>query len=167
MASIDDPVVSVCLIGERTRRGAPVKVRFAVASKIVSDNLFAGVVVGQVDLDILINEPFRVLFAGSKVLSAEIGWKDYVGDKEKTNDEVAEDCRAAVELSTERFKELIVIDDDNETCTLIPEALKKGAFTEKEVFVIREGDNCQLVDVLAPLLKVTLRGQSQLSQFVL
>lgn len=167
MAGKSDDDVSICLIGERVRRGAPVKARFVVVSKKVSEHFYAGVVVGQVDLDILVNEPFWLLFDGPKVASAVIGWKDYVGNKERDSDEVREDCRAAVDVCTERLAGLVTIDEENGTCTVSGEALPLGSFNAKEVFVVREGENLRLVDALAPLLKVVIRGEARLSTFVI
>ena len=158
--------VVVSVLGERLRRSSPVTVRFAVSFVQCSQNEFVGIVVGFEDLDIIFKERFSAKIDGTKAMSVNIGGIDRVTKRELDSEELSEGEIVACDICNKVASEIITFDEELNTCFVSETAVPHGKFTSESFFVFCRGErNDVLVDSLAGLLGIKVRGRADLSQY--
>ena len=159
------PNTSVFIVGERTRRKAPVKVRIAVVSQQLGNpKEFAGVIAGLVDLNMVLVDRFYVRLAGKRMANARIGWIDRMTNEEVDFSRWSEVSKLATLHCSSVLAGLIRASESH--CTIIDDALEHFNVTETGFHLcVRGNPPTSLIDQLAKLLDISIRGKSSFSQF--
>jgi hypothetical protein len=175
MAATQAPAVSVAipvrieLLAERTRKGAPLKVRFGIFACQLAEDEFCGVMVGFADLDILLKEVFHVRLVRGRPSLLRIGWNDFSGGPALDFEAWPAQVRAACERCEAALSLCVHVSEEDSVCTVLPDQtsviLSSPAESDASALFRHTSGLGSLVDALAGAADIRVRGK-KISHFL-
>eukprot|EP00048_Salpingoeca_helianthica_P006957 m.104782 g.104782 ORF g.104782 m.104782 type:complete len:180 (+) comp14187_c0_seq2:2572-3111(+) len=161
--------IAIELLAERTRRGAPAKVRFGIFVEQLGADEYCGVMVGFADLDILLKDMIHVRLARPRPTLLRIGWNNHAGGPQVEYEQWEPNLRAACERCDAALASCVLVSEEDNRCTVLPDqttlTLTSPADPDAQALLRHTVGLGALVDAVAGAANIQVRGK-KISHFL-